>query len=171
MAFYNNQDFSCTSVFRHEKTMMPLGETNLGVQKKRRLDEDAYFQMKENRNGYFTEDIEPPVIKKHCPKNFIKVPANQWTFHTDEWKNKQTTIHSPLCGDVMINMQMVEQISFETGTFHIGNDQNIYKETAEGQVIHLWKYDATIKKLYIYRSFLFTNTQIYEAIQKQLEEL
>jgi len=55
MAFYNNQDFSCTSVFRHEKTMMPLGETNLGVQKKRRLDEDGYFQMKENRNGYFTE--------------------------------------------------------------------------------------------------------------------
>ena len=101
----------------------------------------------------FFIDIAPPVIKQHCPKNFIKVPANQWTFHTDEWKNKQTTIHSPLCGDVMINMQMVEQISFETGTFHIGNDQNIYKETAEGIDNYFDDYYLEISNIKVHNYF------------------
>ena len=63
MAFYNNHEYSFAPMFKHDKAMMPLSETNLGVQKKRRLDEDGYFQMKENKNGYFQEGKHDQIHK------------------------------------------------------------------------------------------------------------
>ena len=62
----------------------------------------------------------------------MKIAANPCTFHTEDWKNKQTTIYIPVTDDVMVNTRGIEQISFANGSFHVGNDQDVYKGSVNG---------------------------------------
>ncbi|PRD29977.1 UNVERIFIED_CONTAM: hypothetical protein NCL1_27794 [Trichonephila clavipes] len=59
-------------------------------------------------------------------KTFLTVRHNSYVYHTEEWKPKGCTMYLPLCEDIMINTQNIEQISFESDQFFLADEKGNY---------------------------------------------
>ncbi|GFY76137.1 uncharacterized protein TNIN_154851 [Trichonephila inaurata madagascariensis] len=92
-------------------------------------------------------------------KTFLTVRHNSYVYHTEEWKPKGCTMYLPLCEDIMINTQNIEQISFESDQFFLADEKGNYVGAKPGNAVHLWRFDPTSRKLYISRSILFLKDQ------------
>ncbi|XP_046568953.1 uncharacterized protein LOC124277345 [Haliotis rubra] len=103
--------------------------------------------------------------------HFFPIRRSNCVFHTEEWNSTGTALFKPLFEDLLINSLKHDQISCGEGDFFIADDQGSYSQTVPGRVLHLWKYDKLEKKLYISRSFLFTNLQEYMTVQQFLQRL
>ncbi|KAG8189023.1 hypothetical protein JTE90_025466 [Oedothorax gibbosus] len=104
-------------------------------------------------------------------KTFLSVRHNSYVYHTEEWKPKGCTMYLPLCEDIMINTHNIEQMSFETDQFFLADEKGNYVGAKPGNAVHLWRFDSTMKKLYISRSILFLKEQDYHDVQFQLGNL
>ena len=106
-----------------------------------------------------------------CHRNFVKIPASENIFHTEEWKDKQTTLYDPLTEDIMVNMQNIEQISFGSGSFFIADDTGNYCGNREGHIINFWRFSDQERRLFICRTFLVCEVQAYAFIRRQLDDI
>ncbi|XP_035208781.1 uncharacterized protein LOC118183374 isoform X2 [Stegodyphus dumicola] len=104
-------------------------------------------------------------------KTFLSVRHNNYVYHTEDWKPKGCTMYLPLREDIMINVQNIEQISFESDQFFLADEKGNYVGAKSGHAVHLWRFDSTLRKLYISRSILFLKDQDFQEVQVQLDNL
>ncbi|XP_041475646.1 uncharacterized protein LOC121424113 [Lytechinus variegatus] len=104
-------------------------------------------------------------------RNFIPISASNTTFHTEDVKQRSETIYLPLTDDVLVNMRSAEQISYGTGDYFIGDLRGNYTRKSQGYVVNLWRYSEANQKLFISRSFLFTNVMDFVQLKEVLENL
>nr|XP_042908897.1 uncharacterized protein LOC107443204 isoform X2 [Parasteatoda tepidariorum] len=104
-------------------------------------------------------------------KNFLSIRHNCYIYHTEDWKPKGCTMYLPLREDIMINTQNIEQISFENDQFFLADEKGNYVGAKPGNAVHFWRFDGSMRKLYISRSILFLKDQDYQDLQVQLDNL
>eukprot|EP00057_Strongylocentrotus_purpuratus_P004365 XP_003728540.1 PREDICTED: uncharacterized protein LOC100889051 isoform X2 [Strongylocentrotus purpuratus] len=104
-------------------------------------------------------------------RNFIPIAASPTTFQTEDVKQKSETIYLPLTDDILVNMRSAEQISYGAGVYFVGDDKGSYARSSQGHVVNLWRYSEARQKLFISRSFLFTNVMDFVQLKEILENL
>lgn len=106
---------------------------------------------------------------QYSGRSFIPILTSSNTFHSEEVKADSHTLYKPLTDDTLLNVRNVEQITFGSGMFHIGNTNGAFERTCEGYTIMLWKYADSTNKLFVSRSILFTSRDEYWAVRCRLE--
>lgn len=104
-------------------------------------------------------------------RNFIPIAASPTTFQTEDVKQKSETIYLPLTDDILVNMRSAEQISYGAGVYFVGDLKGSYARSSQGHVVNLWRYSEACQKLFISRSFLFTNVMDFVQLKEILENL
>ncbi|KAL4236661.1 hypothetical protein ACF0H5_005046 [Mactra antiquata] len=104
-------------------------------------------------------------------RSFLPIRGGTDVFATDEWKSSGTSLFCPVKQDVYLNLQKYDQISAAQGSFYTADDCGNFQSSVIGHVIHLWRFDKKIKKLYISQSYLFTNQQEFLRVQAFLQNL
>ncbi|KAJ7351658.1 hypothetical protein OS493_036208 [Desmophyllum pertusum] len=106
------------------------------------------------------------------PKRFLLISASGLVYESEDFRPKGETLYTPLQEDVIINTRNIEQFTFTNGSFFIGDESSRFSRTVQGVSLNMWRFDdQTIKKLYISRSFVFTNTQEAQDIKRVLEAM
>ncbi|XP_041358467.1 uncharacterized protein LOC121375219 isoform X2 [Gigantopelta aegis] len=106
-----------------------------------------------------------------CRPNFLPIRRTNCIYHTEDWEPSGTALFKPLLEDILINTLKHDQISCMEGSYFIADNHGNYQQKVTGHTVHLWRYDKQGKKLYISRSFLFTNLQEYLVVQQFLQRL
>ncbi|XP_078658489.1 uncharacterized protein LOC144903888 isoform X1 [Branchiostoma floridae x Branchiostoma belcheri] len=104
-------------------------------------------------------------------RRFFSLKAAGCVFQSEHWQPRGETVYQPLQHEVLINATNIEQISFSEGLAFVGNQAGAYVSTESGHMIHLWRHDNQERKLYVSRTFLFTNYQMYSEVREVLEQL
>ncbi|XP_025110430.1 uncharacterized protein LOC112573939 isoform X2 [Pomacea canaliculata] len=104
-------------------------------------------------------------------RQFFTIHKGSGVFDTEEWRSADKTLFRPVSEDMMVGVAKVEQITCQDGSFFVADLSGRYSRTAPGKVIHLWRYDKVQRKLYVSRSFLFTNTAEFVSVQQFLQRL
>ncbi|XP_033096896.1 uncharacterized protein LOC117101118 [Anneissia japonica] len=104
-------------------------------------------------------------------KQFLFIKGGVEVFHSENFLPKGETLFLPLQEDVMINLMNIEQISISNGVFFIANASGTYQSTQQGDAIHLWRYDAELRQLFISRSILFLEPSLFGEVKQTLESL
>ncbi|XP_006824671.1 uncharacterized protein LOC102801739 [Saccoglossus kowalevskii] len=104
-------------------------------------------------------------------RKFIPLKGGSAVFHSEDVKNKEETLYLPLQDDILLNTNSMEQISFNQGSYFIGDEMGTYVKSENGYVVNLWRYDGDQRRLYIARSLLFTNLQTFIEIKTVLENI
>lgn len=104
-------------------------------------------------------------------RNFIPIAASPTTFHTEEVNQERETMYVPLREDVLVNARSAEQISYGAGVYFVGDLKGSYARSSQGHVINLWRFSEATQKLYISRSFLFTNVMDFVQLKELLENI
>lgn len=75
-------------------------------------------------------------IQKEPSKKFLHLEQNNGVYQTSELKPSKDgdTIYLPLRGDVFVNMERADEITFSEGTFFIGDENGRYSRSVTGMV-------------------------------------
>ncbi|XP_013396037.1 uncharacterized protein LOC106163089 [Lingula anatina] len=138
---------------------MANGDCNLysGNMKRRRVSDDCAMTT------------ETGIVRRGS--HFLTLHSSTAVYQTEEFKPKGSTLYIPLSEDVMINTSKIDEITFSTGNFFIGNEQGAFLRTEQGCAINMWKFDKVSRKLFVSRSFLFTSEQVYAEVIRSLQEM
>ncbi|PIK41004.1 hypothetical protein BSL78_22158 [Apostichopus japonicus] len=128
--------------------------------KRQRIGDDGMLQM----NGPTYSGTA-----QYSGRSFIPILTSSNTFHSEDVKVEGHTLYKPLTDDTLLNVRNVEQITFASGMFHIGNRNGAFERNCEGFAIMLWKYADSSNRLFVSRSILFTNRDEYWAVRCRLE--
>lgn len=109
------------------------------------------------------------ATSQYSGRSFIPVKSSSNTFHSEDVKAEGHTLYGPLSDDTLLNIRNLEQITFGSGTFHIGNRNGAFVRNSEGYTIMLWKFDESARKLFVCRSILFTDRDEYWAVRSRME--
>ncbi|XP_066298241.1 uncharacterized protein [Branchiostoma lanceolatum] len=104
-------------------------------------------------------------------RRFFSLKAAGCVFQSESWQPRGETLYQALQHEVLVNASNIEQISFSEGLAFVGNEAGAYVRTETGHMIHLWRHDNEQRKLYVSRTFLFTNYQMYSEVREVLEQL
>ncbi|XP_031569382.1 uncharacterized protein LOC116303905 [Actinia tenebrosa] len=121
----------------------------------------------EDANHANFHDVSPTSFT--CCKRFLPINSSNFIYESEEYKSKGETLYVPLRESVLVNVQNIEQFSFKQGSFFIGDESSRFSKVVQGVALHLWRYSDTQQKLYISRSFVFTNIQVFNDIKKILD--
>lgn len=129
-----------------------------------------------NKNGsLFHKRTNMPtnywMSTSHSPKNFLLISANGLVYESEDFLPKGETLYKPLKEEVIINTRNIEQFTFTNGSFFIGDESSRFNRTVQGVSLNMWRFDNQAKKLYISRSFVFTNLQEAQNIKRILESM
>lgn len=122
-----------------------------------------------NRNVYHKPYSDSSKRQRIEGRSFIPVKSSSNTFHSEDVKAEGHTLYGPLSDDTLLNVRNLEQITFGSGTFHIGNRNGAFVRNSEGYTIMLWKFDESARKLFVCRSILFTDRDEYWAVRSRME--
>lgn len=103
-------------------------------------------------------------------RTFLTIRPSQYVYQSQEWKCNGVTLYRLLTSDIMINVHRIDQISFESGQFFLASLKGLCTGAKSGHAIHLWRYGAVQRKLYISQSILFLREQDYREALTQLQE-
>eukprot|EP00118_Oscarella_pearsei_P026355 m.309807 g.309807 ORF g.309807 m.309807 type:complete len:168 (+) comp47935_c0_seq1:79-582(+) len=120
------------------------------------------------------EDVLLPFspLPVHQSKSFLLICSNSGTYQSEEYKPNGETLYVPISsGDVLINIRTVDQVTCERGRFFLGDDKCKYVGSAEGNVLHFWRYNAILGKLCITQSFLFTSSDEFTKATALLQSM
>ncbi|XP_058859220.1 uncharacterized protein si:dkey-109l4.3 [Acipenser ruthenus] len=96
--------------------------------------------------------------------SFVSIYANRGVYQSECWKPNGSTLYLPVTSNLLVNMEKYDQISFEEGSFFIGDKSGGCLQREHGQVIHCWRYDGQDKKLFIALSFLFIHIHMFQEV-------
>lgn len=103
-------------------------------------------------------------------RTFLTIRQSPYVYQTQEWKGNGDTLYQLVSSDIMINVHRIDQISFESGQFFLASLKGLCTGAKSGHAIHLWRYGAVQRKLYISQSILFLREQDYREALTQLQE-
>lgn len=129
-----------------------------------------------NGNGVFFEKrpyqpIDYSTSALQSSRRFLPIKANGLVYESEDCRPKGETLFTPLKDDVIINTRNIEQFTFTNGSFFIGDESSRFNRTVQGVSLNMWRFDGQTKKLYISRSFVFTNLQEAQNIKRVLEAM
>ena len=77
------------------------------------------------------------ATQREASKKFLHLEQNNGIYQTSELKPSKDgdTIYSPLRGDVFVNMERADEITFGEGTFFIGDENGHYSRSVTGKII------------------------------------
>ena len=77
------------------------------------------------------------TIQRETSKKFLHLEQNNGVYQTSELKASKDgdTIYSPLRGDVFVNMERADEITFGEGTFFVGDENGRYSRSVTGKII------------------------------------
>ncbi|XP_072553841.1 uncharacterized protein [Paramormyrops kingsleyae] len=107
------------------------------------------------------------VVKKHrsC---FIPIDGNRGVYYSERWEPNGSTLYFPVTGSLLANMDKYDQITFEQGCFFIGDESGGFRQKAQGQAIHCWRYGEQEKKLFISLSYFFSSFDVFQDVVSSL---
>lgn len=99
---------------------------------------------------------------------FITILAGYDFYQTEQWKSEDASLYMPVLEDIMLNVRSFDQVTFRSGSFFVSDLAGTYESTRKGIAIHLWKYDAVSRRLFISKSLLATSTELYDELRRNL---
>lgn len=133
------------------------------------------FHQHESENGLFSKRSDasqmPAGSSWQGCRRFLTIHAGCSIFESEDCRPKGETLYTPLREDVIINTRNIEQFTFVNGSFFIGDESSRFRKTVQGVCLNMWRFDSQAKKLYISRSFVFSNPQEAQGIKRILESM
>lgn len=102
---------------------------------------------------------------------YLTIRRGAYVYQTEDWQPMSMTLYIPLEQDIMINTRTINQLSYESNYFFIGDSYGNYRGTKSGNAVHLWRLDFTTKKLYIAQSILFIRDQDFKHVVELVKNL
>ncbi|XP_022087893.1 uncharacterized protein LOC110977777 [Acanthaster planci] len=133
-------------------------------QKRKRVESEMMEEPRCKRCNHF----EPSDFRG---RNFLPVKGSANVFQSELVKPKGETMYRPLTDDVLINMRHIEQVSFESGMYFIGDHRGNYVRSDHGHVINMWRFDMNQQRLFVSRSLLFTDPMKFNELHSILQTM
>ncbi|XP_035698915.1 uncharacterized protein LOC118431733 [Branchiostoma floridae] len=152
---------------------LPNGNVTMmnGTGVKRRRMEDSESESDGGNCEMISPRPKTSSVRIVPGRRFFALKAAGCVFQSESWQPRGETLYQPLQFEVLVNATNIEQVSFSEGLAFVGNEAGAYVRTESGHMIHLWRHDNEQRKLYVSRSFLFTNYQMYSEVREVLEQL
>ncbi|EDV23331.1 hypothetical protein TrispH2_001386 [Trichoplax sp. H2] len=90
------------------------------------IDDQESSLLSDNKIGHYTGVISPS-------RWFIWIESCNGVFESEVYSQRNETLYIPVRDDVLINLKNIEQISFGSGTYFIGDMQARFTDTAQGK--------------------------------------
>eukprot|EP00795_Rhopilema_esculentum_P004689 gene4689-20977_t len=91
-------------------------------------------------------------------RRFLHFVRDSGVYQTDVFKQSKEgdTIYLPLTGDLFVNLDRADEISFTEGLFFTGDENGRYCNSVRGTAMHIWRYSDNKEQMVITKSFLIT---------------
>lgn len=68
-----------------------------------------------------------------CCKRFLPINSSNFIYESEDYKSKGETLYVPLRESVLVNVQNIEQFSFNQGSFFIGDESARFSKVVQGR--------------------------------------
>ncbi|KAL5015918.1 hypothetical protein ScPMuIL_005507 [Solemya velum] len=103
-------------------------------------------------------------------RSFLYMNKDSEVYESSHWIDR-STMFRPLEENLYLNVHKFDKLSTTRGEHFVSDNSGGYSRTVQGSVLHIWKFD--LKEQYFQRvqSFLFTNTDEFQEVERMLHSV
>eukprot|EP00794_Sanderia_malayensis_P007972 gene7972-8831_t len=145
-----------------------------GIKRRRSAFDDVLHTTTRNlyHHPALNENCNGKVHSSKKSRTFLHFQTNTGVYQTDNLKHSKDgdTLYLPLNGDVFVNINNADEITFDEGVFFVADSAGRYSNSIEGKAMNIWRFSDSKQQMIVSKSLLITQSNVFDKIRDHLLE-